>query len=544
MLLDRRMACLDHWLDELSAVVALVDRAADPVAVDHAARAAVAMSPLAMCADAVALGDALPLPVDGARRLAAESVVRTAREIEVAERAGDLDGLAARAAAAVAEARRVDYAPALAVALQAQAKVAFSIGDQQAGEAGVRELAQIAATAHDDRAAVFAWTQLIESLGREQGKPDAALALVPTASAAVLRAGDTPDLRADLLQRQAAVLDYGPHPEQGLALLREARRVLETSPPTSATAARIADIVFETATAQVFTGDNDGAIASVRDAIDRWRTLYGADSPDEAFGWQNLGAIWQRGKHDAEALDAFRTAVRIRQARLGEVPMTATSMVAVGTVLNDQGHWDDALAIYDRVIAIDRKHLAPDDLQLARVMITRANTLTHTGRLDEAARGYDDAIALYERIGSKSLDAATVYYSRAHLATRRGHCDAALPDYTRAIALTEELRGSRSERLVYSLVGEALCEIRGHHLTEARAALERAVALPEATTNTFQLAVARAYLGWVNIATARDARAGRAAIASARSVIATDTEGRETLDEIECWLSGCQTPRH
>jgi len=80
--------------------------------------------------------------------------------------------------------------------------------------------------------------------------------------------------------------------------------------------------------------------------------------------------------------------------------------------------------------------------------------------------------------------------------------------------------------------------IRGHRLADARVALDRALGLPEATTDPFQRALARAYLGWVNIASGRDVSGGRAAIVATRKVIAEDSEGHETLDEIDRWLAG------
>lgn len=334
------------------------------------------------------------------------------------------------------------------------------------------------------------------------------------------------------------MLDDGPHPEKGLALLRQARAALEGVPVTPAIAGRLADIVFEIGSADAYSGDDAAAIASYRDAIDRWRALYGSDSPDEAYGWQNLGAIWQRENKNAEAVDAFRTALRIRQARLGDVPMTATTMLAVASVLNTQTHWDEALSLYDRALAIDRKHLPADDPQIARVVINRANTLTHLKRLDEAARGYDEVVSLYDRTGAKHDDAGVVHYGRGRLAMRRGHCDTAIPDFARSIAIFEEVKGATSGRLIYGLVGESLCAIREHRLADARVTLDRALALPEATTDAFQRALARAYLGWVNIASGRDVAGGRAAIAASRKAIAEDLDGRETLAEIDGWLAG------
>jgi tetratricopeptide (TPR) repeat protein len=539
-LLDRRMACLGRWLAELGDTVRVVEQARAPAAVDHAVLAATGMSPLAACADAAALSEALPPPGDVALRTAAESLARRARELDVEQRAGRLDGLAARVRELVADARRLGYPPSLVAALTVAARVDFAVGDERDAESLLRELAQAAASARDDATAAFAWTNLVLTLGRNQGKPDAAIALVPTAHAAVLRAGDPPGLRADLLRDQAAILNYGAHPEQGLTLLIEARKVLETAGavgPGSSLAARFADVLLELGSAYSYLGDRDAAIAVYHQAIDQWRALYGADSPDEAFAWQNIGGTLQRAGKLDDALAAFTAALHIRESRLGDSPLTASSHVAVGTVLHDQRHWDQALEHYDRAIQIDRAQLAPDDLRLLQVVVTRATLLTHLHRLDEAARAYDDAIAVYEQSGAKVLDAATALYYRGKLAAARGHCDLALPDQARAIALLEELRGPRSERLVYPLVDQAWCMIETGRPSEAIAPLERAGSLPDKTTSAYQLALARAYLGRVRIELGTDIAGGLAMVDAARRTIATEPEGSQVLQQLDAWLA-------
>jgi tetratricopeptide (TPR) repeat protein len=224
-------------------------------------------------------------------------------------------------------------------------RVSNAVGDHTDRQAAARELAQVAARARDDRSAAFAWSDFITTLATKSGKLDEATALVPTASAAVLRAGDPPDLRANLLYSQAQALNAGPHPEPALGLLTQARQLLEqagATSPSSPFAGRLADVVAETGMAYARRNEPDAAIASYRDAIERRRALYGRDSPDEATDWKAIGAVQQRNDKQDEALAAFRTAARIREARLGESPLTARTLVAVASALNEQRHWDEA----------------------------------------------------------------------------------------------------------------------------------------------------------------------------------------------------------
>ncbi|HEY6179321.1 MAG TPA: serine/threonine-protein kinase, partial [Kofleriaceae bacterium] len=95
-LLDRRMDCLDRWLGELGDTVRVIEQAGDLEAVDRATRAATELSPLAACADVHALSEALPPPIDLARRTRAAELARRAQELDIEQRAGRLDGLPAK----------------------------------------------------------------------------------------------------------------------------------------------------------------------------------------------------------------------------------------------------------------------------------------------------------------------------------------------------------------------------------------------------------------------------------------------------------------
>jgi tetratricopeptide (TPR) repeat protein len=535
-LLDLRMGCLDRWLGELASTVAAVEKAASPTAVDRAVHAAAEMSPLSTCADARALTEAVPPPAGATERATARALERRAQELEIAQRTGRLDGLPDQVRELVAAARALDHAPTLAAALAVEARVAFTRGSNP--EPILRELSEVAARARDDRNVAFAWTQLIMTLANRLGKRDEALALVPAASAAVLRAGDTDELRAELLYVQGSIVDTGPKPAEGLALLVEARLLFERAAQSSpAAASRLADVIFETGSAHLSLGDADAAIASCRDAIERWRALFGPDSPDEAFGWQNMGWALQKSARYDEALAAYRTAARIREARLGASPQTAAALVAVASVLQEQRKSGEALAMYDRALAIYRAQLGPGDLEHTGPLLGRADALSMLGRLDESERSYTEAIAAYEPTGAKDNNLAIALYSRGLLSAKRERCDAALADHDRAAAVFEELEGPRSTYLIYPLIGKGRCLIDLGRAAEAIPVLERALRLPADARDAREVAGGRLYLGRAQIETGRDARGGLAMIRAARTEIAASGDGDATVRELDLWLA-------
>jgi tetratricopeptide (TPR) repeat protein len=539
-LLDRRMECLDRWLGELGDTVRIVEQAASPAAVDQSIHAATALSPLDVCANTRALAEVLP-PASAADRLMASALVDRTRELDVAQRASRLDGLAAKAADLVAAARALGHAPTLAGALAMQVRLRNALGERAATEPLLRELVDVAARVHDDRDEAFAWMQLLALLTYSRGKPDDALVLVPVARAAVLRAGEPIDLRADLLYHQAIVFDYGSRPAEGVVLLEEERRLLEqagATSPGSPLASRLGDVLYETGESYLRADNLERAITAAHESIARWRAVSGVDSADEAFSWLNLSVALQRAGRLDEALDAATQAVRLREARLGDSVSLALTLVVQAGVLDEHGRFAESLPIYDRALRMSRATMAPGDLGLGDPLIDRGVALVHLGRFDEAVRDYDEAIALFERVGGKTINLPLAVYNRADVALRRGRCEDAIRDDLRAIQLFEAVVPPTAYQLLYPLSGEGACLVRLGRPAEAIAVLERALRCKASGADAFEVARAKAYLGRARVETGRDVAGGLAMARAARPGIAASADGAEELRMLDRWLAG------
>lgn len=377
------------------------------------------------------------------------------------------------------------------------------------------------------------------TLGNRLGKRDEALALVPAASAAVLRAGDADDLRGELLYVQGSIVDAGPRPAEGLAMLVQARQLFERDLPRSSAAAnRVAKVVFETGTAYMELNDFTAAIASYRDAIERYRALYGPDSPDEADCWQNIGWTLQKSAENDESIAAYRTTARILEARLGSSPRTARAIVAVASVLNVQRKHAEALAEYDRALAIFRAQPEPRGLDHTGALLGRADALDKLDRDDEAERSYGEAIAAYEPTGAKDWNLAIALYSRGILYTKRERCADALPDLERSAAVFEELEGPSATYLIHPLLTKGHCLVDIGRAAEAIPVLERLLHLRANPRDATNVAIARVYLGRARVEAGLDAPAGLAMIRAARAQIAALPDGATTNRELDVWLAG------
>jgi tetratricopeptide (TPR) repeat protein len=347
-------------------------------------------------------------------------------------------------------------------------------------------------------------------------------------------------LRAELLYHHALVLDYGARPKDGLALLKEARQLLEqagATSPTSPMARRYGDVLYEIANSHLKSEDLDDAVAAARQSIERWRAVSGGDSVDEAYAWQTMSVALQRaGKRD-ESLAAIQEAVRLRESRLGSSVALALTLVAEASVYDESGRWDRSVELYDRAVKMSRETMAPDDVNLSHGLINRGVALGHLRRFDEAVRDFDEAIALLERIGGSAINLAIAVYNRGDVTARRGRCDAAIADHTRAIELLDKLGVPDFYVLMYPLAGKGLCLVRTGKPAEAIPVLERALRCKASGADAFEVARAKGYLGRALVETRRDVAGGLAMVRAARPAIAAAHDGAEELALLDRWLA-------
>ena len=365
-----------------------------------------------------------------------------------------------------------------------------------------------------------AWSGLI---GDAEGKPREALALVPAARAAVLRAGDAPRQRVDLLINEADVLDGDGSVPAALARLGEARDILvaagadrDGSPLTP----RLADVEMERGTALGISGTMlDESEAAYRRAIALYRRAYGPDHPDEAFGWHNLGESLRRRMQLDDALEAYRQAARIRAERQGETPLLAGTLVSIGATLNEKHRSSEAVAPLERALGIVRADVPANDPSLVAPLLTLATAYRHVGRIADARRNFDEAILIGEKSGAAQTNLAITVYNRGELEGDAHNWPAALADHRRALALFQATPTLRPTLLLFPLLGEGRALVELGRPTEAAAVLGRAIAIETSDEGASERAQARVWLGRVLVETGKGER-GRAMMRAGREALA------------------------
>jgi tetratricopeptide (TPR) repeat protein len=306
---------------------------------------------------------------------------------------------------------------------------------------------------------------------------------------------------------------------------------------------RYGDVLYEIANSYLKSEDLEDAVAASRQSIERWRTVSGGDSVDEAYGWMTMSVALQRaGKHE-DAIAAIHEAVRLRESRLGDSVALALTLVAEAAEYDEAGRWDQSVALYDRALRMSRATMTPGDVNLSHGLINRGVALGHLRRFDDAVRDFDEAIALLEKVAGNPTNLAIAIYNRGDIAARRGRCDDAIADHTRSIELLDKLGVPDFYVLMYPLSGKGLCLVRTGKPGEAIPLLERALRCKANGADEFEVARIKGYLGRALVETRRDVAGGLAMVRAARPAIAAAPDGAEELALLDRWLAAHARPR-
>jgi tetratricopeptide (TPR) repeat protein/predicted Ser/Thr protein kinase len=531
--LDLRVRCLDQRLTSLGAALASVEQASDPMKLDRAITQVVRLPSPQVCGDATLTERALAAPLVPEQRSAIEALTERLDALQ-APRLATNSG-AALAEAAVAEARTLGHVPTLAYALQVLAKTYIDLRQSDAAVKTLEELTQTAARAKDPRAEAWAWILLISIIGNERSQPELGLTHVPAARAAIARAGDPLDLRVRLLYGQAQVLDNTPRVSEALALLAEAERLLASASPAERTAdleERRADVLLETATALDVLGDSEAALVKYQEATARYRELFGPDTLDEAMVLHNVAETLRHLGRPEDAIASAREAARINRARAGKSHSLAENLVTVGAALGEADRWEEALAAYDEALAIDREILPPNDIELVPLLLGRSLAYKNLKRRDEAKKGYDEVIALYEATGASDMNLAITRFNRGEMALAAGDLEASIADHTQAAKELEAMLGPSGSRLCYPLFSLGKAYLLNENYAMAIGPLSRVLQLEIAPREEKFRIIASLYVGVARVLSRLDRKGGLALVKAGRAALEADPKLAPELEEL------------
>jgi eukaryotic-like serine/threonine-protein kinase len=460
-LLELRMRCLDRLADEMDAFLQIAAEADSPDQLRRVGQGVGRLTPVATCADEPKMAAIFPATIDDDR-----ADVRKRVEIEEARMRAAIVAMPPAEAiaalkAAIADADRARIPGLSSGFLFVLAVVQAEGGDIPGAEATLRKLIQEAARARRHFMVAAGWLRLIQSLANRQQRMDEALALVPTARAAVAQAGDEPALRAELATTLAGIaIEKGDLAEARDRFLESRDVMVAAHGPKNSTAAgtevSAAMTVFEMGELDQATSlarhayqvlreggvDADRSAGKAllvlawvarerkqweeaerhaRDAVAQMRRLHGTDNLELAFARRELGrALSQLERHD-EAIDQMKQCADAFR-RVGPThPDTLDAALELGRLYERAGRHADAERNDRKAVELVRGQGKPARDRLGRALLELARMVAYRSPA-EAVPLYDEGMRIASRLRDADPDQhveALREISRVGLAARR-----------------------------------------------------------------------------------------------------------------------------
>jgi tetratricopeptide (TPR) repeat protein len=255
----------------------------------------------------------------------------------------------------------------------------------------------------------------------------------------------------------------------------------------------------------------------------------------------NLSAVYGNEGRTADAIDASRQALAIRERLLGpDHPDVATTLDGLGVDLRYAGKLEEALAAHDRAIAIREATFGPSHPAVATALMNSGAALLYLKRYDAALARYRRALEIRERaLGPNHRQLALVLTSLASTLQEMGRYDEALAYHQRALAISEAALGPDHPDLSYPLDEMGRIYLKIGPAEKALPLLERAYAIrTKRPGNAAELAKVTLSLAEAILATGGDAKRARdLAIDARRGFAASGDAAKEDLAETDAWLA-------
>ena len=510
-MLDLRMNCLDVRYGELRALIN-VFRAADRSTVENAVRAASGLRTLGPCSDRAALLSAMPPPDDPVAAKLVESARENLARSHAQWQAGHYGEALPLAEEAVKTAKEARYPPAEAEALFELAMTQLSLGKPSLSQPTMREAAAAAVEGRNDALAARAETKLVRWLADfGERRTEETLQLAAFARAEVARAGDDVELRADLLGARGAVfLSSGQHDKalaEDLAAL-DLREKASGADPTA-----LAGSLMDVYIAYFVDERHAEGLPYAQRAHQLTERALGPDHPDALAGGTMLGLALSNVGRNQEARAALAHSLEGQIKTLGadHLALAVTHAALAGVALSE-GRFEEAARGFDRQLSLYEKNLGPSLPIIGVAELGRAVALARLGRFAEAraAIAHGRKIATADQAAHPSRMPGYFAATEGLVEDESGKPQLARDRYADAISALEKSGETRGGFIMLSLDGFGRCLTLLGRAREALAVHQRALALSDRAagqksplTCSARLGIASASLRLGDVANAR-----------------------------------------
>jgi tetratricopeptide (TPR) repeat protein/predicted Ser/Thr protein kinase len=455
-MLDLRMSCLSQRLGAMRALTRVLGSESEGMtasAVDRALGAVRQLPGLAVCADENALRDAFPLPEDAALRQEIAAMSENLDDAEVRSQIGQFRAVADELAGLAERADALGFPPLQARAHFQLGRVRHELGQLDLAEGSLRQAAQLAGQARDDRLLAAIWTSLMWLVGDGYGRAEEALRMQPVAEAAIARAGGDRVREADLLAHAGALLSR--------------------------------------------TGQHAKAEPLLGRAIELGRAEWGEEHPAVTRYRSFLGAVYFAQADYERALALQKQLIAVTEAACGQDHLFLVEpMTQIGHILLAQGEYKQALGYFEQSAEVERASLGEDAPRMARHLLDIATAALAGGDDVRADEALAQAWLLVERAGEPDhplVADALLARGRLHLAL--GDLQAAGRDLARALSIHERVHGPRHERYAEALWHLAIVDLGNGQGEAALQRFEQVLGIRAAALPATHPAVAQALRG-------------------------------------------------
>ncbi|MBS2023413.1 MAG: serine/threonine protein kinase [Deltaproteobacteria bacterium] len=447
-LLDVRMACLDHRLDELSEAVNLL-QSPSPDLITHASQLVEQLTPVSSCANVSAL--LAPDPPPEAQRAQVAAL-----EAKIA-RANARDLLAAKDALPLAqeaakEADALGYKPDISEAQLLVGTAASTMGDMKLARTSHEAAATAGVASKRDDIAASAWLALIND--GLVTSDDALLAqAVPQAQAAVERLGPkevhlhhTLELSLAYVARRDSKMKAAiEHAQKAVALQAQDEGFLDARSELSHDLEMV--------------GRMEEALTVAQAGLADTRKHLGDAHPQVALGERAVAGILRTLGKEAEAEVLFLHALSILEASSGpDAPRVAELLVALAE--NEQGP-QPAKAFEHLARARKILESRPATIELVHLLFTQALVEQSLGRLDDAKATLLHAMELSRKLhGEHFMPMAEMQAVLGSILSDGGHFAEAREQLAQAYKLVVEEFGPEAPNVSETIHLIAVNELR------------------------------------------------------------------------------------
>jgi len=482
-LLDLKMACLDRRRAQFAALTAFFASRPDSDVLDKAANASLGLPSLDTCADDAALTAAYPPPEEPALRQTVEKLQKDLAAAQALLDAGKPRDALAAVQIIDGEAASVEYPPVRAEERFLLGQLQDFTGQAKDARETLTDAARWAGRAKDDRLASRAWARLIRTSGPTVANQAEAKLFSAVAEATIARAGEPPDIAAEVPFFLGGLDLLGGRYQTAGKLYRQAVDLAEKStrvPPHT-----LAYYRSHLAAAVAASGDHAAALPLFERVLAEQEQIVGPAHPQVATTLTNLGLLHQRMGHFQESLVALGRALKIEEETAGP------ESHGVGVALNNLGATQGELAQYDAASSTFRRAIAiwtrdGEPPPLAYPLASLAQNLIAESHFDESRALAERALGIFRKsFGDDHPDLAYPHDTLGEILERRGRYPEAEQHYRLGLAAREHESDAHLTAISLTEIARVL-GLRGK-LAEARATVDKALGLLESGASEREL---------------------------------------------------------